>query len=193
MTRFVLLGFAMAVMTLKIPPIKQLSSSDSFLDMSLYFVIIWKNNSEVNASLLKTSKVSHSNLNSITKIHAQLIHILQQLSSIICALRDLHTPCILYNSAPHPCPQSSNFQQIYYSCKAKVQEMQLETLREKEKVKRDVPSTIHEGQNEAEFSNPKGLGIQVNFSACQFFSFVKWQKDYFCIYLTGLFVLLMFS
>ena len=51
--------------------------------------------------------------------------------------------------------------------------MQLETLREKEKVKRDVPSTIHEGQNEAEFSNPKGLGIPVNFSACQFFSFVK--------------------
>lgn len=40
MTRFVLLGFAMAVMTLKLPHIKQVSSSDSFLDMSFYFVIV---------------------------------------------------------------------------------------------------------------------------------------------------------
>lgn len=30
MTKFILLGFAMAIMTFKIPPIKQLSSSDSF-------------------------------------------------------------------------------------------------------------------------------------------------------------------
>ena len=40
MTRFVLLGFAMAVMTLKILPIKKPSSSNSFHDMTLYFVII---------------------------------------------------------------------------------------------------------------------------------------------------------
>lgn len=114
MTRFVLLGFAMAVMTLKLPPIKQVSSSDSFLDMSFYFVILWKNNSEVNASLLKTSKVRHSNLNSITKIHAQLIHILQQLQSIIiCALRDLHTPCILSKSLLSPVIQfSANLLQL---------------------------------------------------------------------------------
>lgn len=40
MTRFILLGFAMAIMTFKIPPIKQLSSSDSFFDMCLYFVVV---------------------------------------------------------------------------------------------------------------------------------------------------------
>lgn len=41
MTRFILLGFAMAIMTLfKIPLIKQLSSSDSFFDMCLYFVVV---------------------------------------------------------------------------------------------------------------------------------------------------------
>lgn len=36
MNRFIFLGFAMAVMTLKIPPTKQLSSSDFFIDMGLY-------------------------------------------------------------------------------------------------------------------------------------------------------------
>ena len=40
MTRFVWFGFAMVVMTLKLPHIKQVSSSDSFLDMSFYFVIV---------------------------------------------------------------------------------------------------------------------------------------------------------
>lgn len=154
--QFMLLAFAMEIMTLKIPPIIQLSSSDSYFWHVLIFCGSLKNDNEVNVSLLRTSKIRSSNLNSITKIDLQLIHILERfLSIIICALGDLHTPYILFKPLFF---QPSKFQQIYYSCKAMVQEIQLETARKGGSLisTGDIPSPNMRGQKWSDVFRSKG-------------------------------------